>query len=330
MPTYTVLVLEDSYASSVAVTVDALRAAARLAPRLGLAAPTWSVASAYGGPVELQGGLSVDTTGLPRRRDPETTWVVPGLGTETEESVLARLDREDVAPVVRALRRHGDGGGRIAAGCSAVFLLERAGLLDGRTVTTTWWLAPALAARAAGCTVDADRMVCADGPVVTAGAAFAQTDLMLHLLRTYGGARLSDLVARTLLVDARHAQSPYVVPELLANGDALVTRIVGIVEERLPDPPTVAGLAAELAVSERTLARQVARACGLTPLALVQSVKLRRARTLLESSRMPVEQVATAVGYRDATALRRAMRKAEGVTPSQYRLPTAPSATVAR
>ena len=43
-------------------------------------------------------------------------------------------------------------------------------------------------------------MVCDDGPVVTAGAAFAQTDLMLHLLRSLSGAPLAERVSRFLIL----------------------------------------------------------------------------------------------------------------------------------
>jgi transcriptional regulator GlxA family with amidase domain len=46
---------------------------------------------------------------------------------------------------------------------------------------------------------------------------------------------------------------------------------------------------------------------------------LHRARSLLQNSRMAIEQVAAAVGYRDPTALRRLMRKVAGATPSAYR-----------
>ena len=61
------------------------------------------------------------------------------------------------------------------------------------------------------------------------------------------------------------------------------------------------------------------RMTGKSSLALVQSVRQRRARALLESSRMTVEQVATAVGYQDAPALRRMMLRVAGANPSRLR-----------
>jgi transcriptional regulator GlxA family with amidase domain len=212
----------------------------------------------------------------------------------------------------------------VAASCSAVFLLQSCGALAGRRVTTSWWLAPALQQLEPRCAVAADRMVCADGPIVTAGAAFAQVDLMLHLLQSRFGAPLAQLVQRVLLLDSRAAQAPYTVPALLTNGSALVAGLTAHIEAALPDPPSVAALARAFAMSERTLARRVRAATGNTPLALLQGVRLNRARRLIESTRMNIEQVAAAVGYDDATALRRLMRRLAGANPSRFRAQVAP------
>jgi transcriptional regulator GlxA family with amidase domain len=320
MHDFTVVMLEGAYASSVAVTLDMLSAAGALAARAGVAAPRWRVCSVDGGALRLQGGLTVDTTKLPApTREDRSTWVLPGLGLPSATALRLGLERPDALKLIKRLARHAKAGGPVAASCSAVFLLHAAGLLHGRRATTSWWLAPLLTRLAPDCTVDADRMVCADGPVATAGAAFAQTDLMLHLLRKRCGNTLADAVARMLLIDGRQAQAPFIVPEAMANGDDLVARLAARVEAALPHRPTVTALAREFCMSERTLSRHIHRATGKSTLALVQSVKLRRARALLEGSRMTVDQVAEAVGYRDSTALRRLMKKVAGANPSRYR-----------
>lgn len=321
MHDFTVIVMEGAYPTSVSATLDILAAAAALAPRVRASKPRWRVCSPEGGPIALQGGISVATTKLPaRQRNDRSTWIVPGLGVAQGTSIAPRLDRDDAVKIAAAIARHVKAGGRIAASCSAVFLLQRAGILKDRCATTSWWLAPLLKRASADHTVDADRMVCVDGPIVTGGAAFAQTDLMLHLLREHFGSALVDAVSRMLLIDGRQAQTPFVVPEMLANGDALVARIAARIETSLPTPPSVSELAQEFAMSERTLARHLQRVTGRSTMALMQSVKLRRARTLLESSRMTVEQVAAAVGYQDSTALRRMMKRVAGANPSRYRV----------
>ncbi|WP_423458099.1 GlxA family transcriptional regulator [Ottowia sp. VDI28] len=320
MTDFTILAFNGGYGTGISATLDILSAASRIAPALAAPAPTWRIVSTSGGIVELESGLLVKTQRLPiRQRRDASVWIIPGLALNTEADVLASAEREDMQAAARSIANHLDQGGRAAACCSAVFLLQQAQALDHRRVTTTWWLAPLLQRLNPTAKVDAQRMVCTDGPITTAGAAFAQTDLMLHLLRGQCGSRAADAVARMLLIDGREAQGKYIVPEVLANGDELISRLVSRIEHSLPEPPGIVALAREFCVSERTLARRVRLATGKSTLALIQSVKLRKARALLEQSRFTVEQISEAVGYSDSTALRRLMKKATGASPSHYR-----------
>lgn len=306
MRDFTILVLPGAYAASVAITQDMLQAAAVMALRLKLPQPTWRVYSPSGGPVKLSSGLSIKTVRMPVRESVDSsTWIVPGLGLDRLSTVTQRLSDGACDKTVSRLRRHVNGGGSVAASCSAVFLLQAAGLLQGRRATTSWWLATELRRLQPDCEVDADRMVVSDGLVTTAGAAFGQSDLMLHLLRVRFSPALADAVGKVLLIDGRQAQSQYMAPSLLANANELISRLTQFIESALPHPPTVSTLADEFAMSHRTLSRHVRAITGQSPLALIQSVRLNRARLLLESSRMSVDQIAQEVGYGDATALRR-------------------------
>lgn len=317
---FTILVLPGAFAASVAVTQDMLQAAAALAPRLKLPQPLWRVVSPDGGPIPLSSGLSIETAQMPRRRSADrSTWIVPGLGVDSPGDVARRLSSLSSNSAAAHLKRHVDGGGGVAASCSAVFLLQAAGLLRGRHATTSWWLASELRRLEPTCEVDANRMVVSDGLVTTAGAAFGQSDLMLSLIRMRLSPALADAVGKVLLIDGRQAQSRFVVPALLANGSELIGRLTEFIESALPHPPSVSGLAAAFAMSQRTLSRHVHAATGKGPLALVQAVRLNRARMLIESSRMSVDQVAEEVGYVDATALRRLMRQSAGANPSAFR-----------
>lgn len=326
MRDFEVLVFRGAYPSSVAMSRDILDAAAQVAAKQGVAIPTWGIYSLEGGRLPLRDGISIQTRRLPARKPgTRSVCVIPGLGADPG-ALLAQMRTPEGLAIARRLARHVACGGQVAASCSAVFVLHAAGLLAGRRATTTWWLAPALARQSPDCTVDADRMVCADGPVITAGAAFAHADLMLHLLRERFGPALSEAVSRLLLLEHRHSQTPFMVPEVLASGHALVAQLTARLETSLPRVPPISQLARELCVSERTLSRHVRKATGKSTSGLVRSVKLRRARTLLENSRMTIDQIAVAVGYQDATALRRLVRKTTGASPSRFRA----AATVSR
>jgi transcriptional regulator GlxA family with amidase domain len=270
--------------------------------------------------VRLSHHLTIEAKVLPDRvRSDGSTWVIPGLGLENHRAIRNRFEQPDALRAMEALRSHARLGGTVAASCSGVFLLQAADLLAGRRVTTSWWLAPLLQQLESSAVVDADRMVIRDGTIVTAGAAFAQTDLMLHLLSTQFSPALADAVSRALLIDGRQSQAQFIVPAMLANGSELIAKLVSRFESALPNPPSIADLAAEFCMSDRTLSRHVRAATGRSTSALLQSVRLNKARMLLETSKLTVEQVAERVGYVDTTALRRLMRKVMGATPRQFR-----------
>ncbi|WP_412529875.1 GlxA family transcriptional regulator [Burkholderia lata] len=320
---FTILLLDGAYPSSVALTLDILSAAASLSEQVGIAAPRWRVYSVAGPRVQLGHGFSIEAKPLPKNpHDDGSIWIVPGLGLESPIAVPGRMEQDDALEAIKALRIHARRGGTVAASCSSVFLLQEAGLLAGRRATTSWWLAPLLQRLGKDCTVDADRMVIEDSGVVTAGAAFAQVDLLLYLLRVKFGPALADSLSRVLLVDARRAQAPFIAPSLLATGSELIDKIIAYVESSMPVLPSLTELAAQFCMSERTLTRHVRIATGRSTQDLLQSVRFGRARMLLATTRMTVEQIAEQVGYGDATALRRMMRKLGGATPRQFR-PTA-------
>jgi transcriptional regulator GlxA family with amidase domain len=316
---FTVLALPGAFASGVGATLDILSSAARLANSAGCAAPRWRVCSTEK-TVVLSNGLKIDATVLPKNpRSDSSIWLVPGLGLDDADAVASRLLEPDAGQAIRALRVQAEAGGTVAASCSAVFLLHAAGLLADRRVTTTWWLGGLLQRMEPRCVVDVDQMVVTDGNVVTCGAAFAHIDLVLHLLRTRFNPSLAEAVSRAMVIDGRQSQAQYIVPTTLANGDELASRLVASFEAALPHPPSVAALAVEFSMSSRTLSRRIKESTGRSVSTLLQSVRINRARMLLETSKMSVEQVAEQVGYADTAALRRLMRKVTQATPRQFR-----------
>ncbi|MBD9517459.1 GlxA family transcriptional regulator [Pseudomonas sp. PDM22] len=319
MHDFTIVVIPGAFASSVASTLDILATAVSVGERHGLAAPRWRICGPQPGSVTLGHGLQLQVAPIEHDAQDNSCWVIPGIGVSDIDLLQQRLEEPWASPLISALKTHVANGKEIAASCSAVFLLHAAGLLDGRRVTTSWWLAPHLQEIAPGCRVDPDFMVLADPPLTTAGAAFAQTDLMLHLLRRRLSPEIANSVSKALLLDRRQLQSPFVIPAMLVQGNALVSRLTAQIEDSLPELPGVKALAASVGMSERTLSRHVHKATGHSTRQLIQRVQLSRARALLESGEYSVEAVSAQVGYQDATALRRLMRRFLNATPRQLR-----------
>jgi transcriptional regulator GlxA family with amidase domain len=84
-------------------------------------------------------------------------------------------------------------------------------------------------------------------------------------------------------------------------------------------PLTLADLAARANASPRTLERRFRAQTGFSPLQWLLAVRLARARELLETTALQVEEVAAKCGFPTAAALREHFRRNLGVTPTAYR-----------
>jgi transcriptional regulator GlxA family with amidase domain len=312
-----VLVLDGASASAVGATIDIVSAANRI-----VGEPTFDVR--FVSPqarVALRGGLVAEARPLTHAR-PRDVVVTPGLGAADAQEIVDRLDATDIPDALRWLSRARTRGADIAASCTAVFILGAAGLLDGRRCVTTWWLGTTLADLAPAARVVIDEMVVRDGPVWTAGSAFAHIDLMLAMMRHLGGATLAHELANRLVVDQRTSQAGFLIPSHLAAHDETVAALESFVRAHLHDPHTLDSLARRYGLSPRTLARRTRKAVGLSPLQLVQRVRLERALHLLRTTRMPLEEVAAAVGLGDPATLYRLVKRHTGRSPGALR-PTA-------
>lgn len=309
MPAHVVVALLPRMdATSVAVTLQALATANRLAEGvLGGSRPFRVTLGSIGGaPVACEpGSFQAPTARLSRLR-PDVI-VVPGTGAATETALRDVLASPGVADLCAWLRRHRQL--TIAASCTGVFVLAQAGLLDGVSATTTWWLAGSLAARFPRVRVERDAMVVDEGGRVTAGASLAQLDLMLHLVAREASPALASLVARYLVVDERPSQARYIVPSHLARASAEVSAAERWVRTHLGAPFGIPELARAVGTSPRTLARRIADATGSGPLAFVRRIRVDAARHLLSTTRLSVEEVAARVGWEDSASLRRAFAR---------------------
>jgi transcriptional regulator GlxA family with amidase domain len=225
-------------------------------------------------------------------------------GPDTE----AALETRSGQAVVRALKAINPARSRIAAACTGVFPLAETGMLDGRLVTTTWFLAPTFRARYPKVSVDLDRMVVADGRVLTAGAAFAHIDLALAIL---GGVstELTQHVARLLLIDERPSQAAYVSYDLLEHNDTIVLAFERHVRQNLDQAFDASRVARAIGTSRRTLERRTRHALDMSPLDIVQRLRIERATHLRRTTRLTTDSIARQVGYTNAETLRALQRR---------------------
>jgi transcriptional regulator GlxA family with amidase domain len=313
------LAVEGCFSSGVAALLDILGTAEATRARIDASiAPIEAVIAGFRKRVITNTGLTVPTRRAPDELSDCDVVVLPATGAKAADELCAALQGRDVRraiPVLRSLHEHGC---TLAAACTGVFVLAETGLLDERHATTTWWLGPLFRQRYPEVSLDLDMMVVRDGSTVTAGAAFSHIDLALSIVRE-ASAALAEEVARLLVIDERAAQSAYVAVDHLVHSDPLLLAFERHVRRNLARALDVPSIAAAIGASRRTLERRIEAALGMSPLALVQRLRVERATHLLETTDRGMEEIAAQVGYANASTLRTLLRRHRAARPAARR-----------
>lgn len=223
--------------------------------------------------------------------------------------------------VLGALREAGRAGKRIASICTGAFLLAEAGLLDGRNATTYWAYTRQFAEKYPDVVIQPDVLYVQDDRILTSSGYAAGIDLCLHLVRTDYGAAVANHVSRLALVAPVRpgGQAQFTDTPLPAETGTSLAGTRAWAMTRLDRPLALTDLARHAAVSVRTLSRRFHAETGLSPLQWLLHQRLDRARELLETTTLPVDQVARASGLGTADSLRQHLVRRVGLTPSDYR-----------
>jgi len=212
-------------------------------------------------------------------------------------------------------------GTRIVSTCTGAFVLAAAGLLDGRRATTHWHATGLFREWYPQVELDPNVLFVDEGDVLTAAGAVAGIDVCLHLVRKDHGSEIANQVARTCVVppwreggQAQYIEHP--VPDATAN-DTSAARQWAL--QNLHQPLTLSDLAEHSNMSLRTFARRFTEEVGLSPGRWLIQQRVDRARQLLESTDLPVDDIAGQVGFAGGTSLREHLHASIGVTPVAYR-----------
>ncbi|MEU7057184.1 helix-turn-helix domain-containing protein [Streptomyces sp. NPDC046197] len=232
----------------------------------------------------------------------------------------ARLPDELSGEVAAALARI-PAAARVVSICTGAFVLAAAGLLDGRRATTHWQVADRFRRTFPRVTLDPDVLFVEDGRFLTSAGAASGVDICLHLVRSDHGSELANTVARRCVVPPFRdgGQAQYIEQPVPEQGAASTAATRAWVLERLGEPLTLADLAGHARMSLRTFARRFNDEVGLSPGRWLIQQRVARARHLLESSDLSVDQIAGQVGFATGASLRQHLHSAIGVSPQAYR-----------
>jgi transcriptional regulator GlxA family with amidase domain len=268
-----------------------------------------------GAPFSTSSGLTLTPdSGLDDCRGPiDTLVVLGGLGVRD----AARDER-----LVAWLRLAAPRSRRVCSVCTGAFLLARAGLLDGRRATTHWAACDALSRNYPTLDVEPDPIFVRDGNVYTSAGVTAGIDLALALVEEDLGRQAALDVARALVLFIRRpgGQAQFSIGLAGQSAERPGIRELQLwMADNLQADLSVAALAERAFMSPRNFARVFSREVGTTPAAFVESLRVERARALLESTELQLDAIARQCGFGTVETLRRSFGRRVHVSPSDYR-----------
>jgi transcriptional regulator GlxA family with amidase domain len=274
-----------------------------------------TIASQDGAPLRSSSGLTLTPHSTVRDAPGEIDTLIVAGGSGCMD---AAADRTLVEWISQASRR----ARRTVSVCTGAFLLARAGLLDGRRVTTHWAFAAELARLHPAVRVDPDPIYLRDGRIWTSAGVTAGMDLALALVE-------EDLDREAALAIARHLVLFLRRPGNQSQFSATLTaqqprreplrETLRFVLEHVTEDLSVEAMAARAHMSPRHFARAFHAETGVTPARYVERVRLEAARMRLEDTGESVAAVAAACGFGTAETMRRAFLRALEVSPAEYR-----------
>ncbi|MEU9590354.1 helix-turn-helix domain-containing protein [Streptomyces sp. NPDC048193] len=268
------------------------------------------------GPVLTDADFAILVENGPEALAGADTVVVPAsyeLGPVHEEGTLTG----ELAAALALIRP----GTRLVAICTGGYVLAAAGYLDGRPATTHWASAAHFQRLFPKVRVDADVLFVDDGDVLTSAGVAAGIDLCVHIVRRDHGTAVANDVARRTVVpphrdggQAQYIERPVPDPQQSSTTGARAWALA-----RLREPIQLRDMAEREAMSVRTFTRRFREEVGVSPGQWLTRQRVERARHLLESTGLSVDQVAREAGFGTAQSMRQHLQAVLGVTPTAYR-----------
>ncbi len=264
------------------------------------------------GPLRAHGGLTVMATGGIELLDQADLIVAAGwkgAGVPVPAELVTRL------------RSAWERGARLASICSGAFVLAATGLLDGRRAATHWRYAEKLRDLHPHIDVDAEVLYVEEERLYTSAGSAAGIDLMLHIVRQDYGAKAANSVARRLVMPPHRSggQAQFIERPVPPDHEHRLSGALDSIRHSLNADWSVERMAERVAMSPRTFLRRFQEATSQTPGQWLIEQRVSLAQRLLETTRLPIENVAAAVGFGSVQVLRHHFREKLAISPRDYR-----------
>ena len=316
-----VLALPKSSGTTIMGVVDIFKIANRISERINeLDEPLfrYRIISIDGQPVVCSNGYTLSVDGDINAIEPGDILFIAAFNVATGEDLQRVIGHWQ--PVLPWLKRHGAQQALIATNCSGSFLLAEAGLLNAKPATTSWWLTKLFARRYPDVILDVDAICTQSDNIICGAGTSSYQDVCLAVLEKFAGKHFARLAAKYLMVDnQRRSQAPYAILSLIESDDKVVNKAESWIRANLGNDFRIEDVAAQVAVSPRTLIRRFQSTLGETPQAFTQKLRIEKCKVLLETTQLRFGEIVQRCGYQDESAFRRLFKRHCRLSPRDYR-----------
>lgn len=222
----------------------------------------------------------------------------------------------------QALIRANQRGTRVVGLCLGAYPLAYAGILDGKQAVTHWLAEQDFSQRFPQVKLDLNALYVQAENVMTSAGTAAGLDCCLAIVREIYGIKTANRLARLFVTSpyreggqAQFIEQP--LPRKTANEN--INELLDDIRANLQKNYEIDLLAKRLLMSRSAFTRHFRKATGLSFTQWLIETRLQKARELLESTQLPIEQIAEQIGFQSAVSFRQHFIAKHQTTPSAYR-----------
>lgn len=228
------------------------------------------------------------------------------------------MDTEETEKLAEWLSVKFSEGVPILALSTGIHLLGKSGLLNHRTIATHWAFVPFFRETYPDVTFSTQSSFIESGGIYTTGSLMGGLEALLYQFEMYRGDKFAGLCSAYSLIASPERITP-ILPGRRDHNDVNMLDLQGWIEEHYEDPLSIGEMARGFGLSETSLKRKFKKATGLSPIQYLQEVRVEKAKKLLLSTGMSIQEITHAVGYENTSFFIRLFKRLTGVTPAQYR-----------
>ncbi|MGX0976349.1 transcriptional regulator GlxA family with amidase domain [Roseovarius sp. MBR-51] len=158
--------------------------------------------------------------------------------------------------------------------------------------------------------------------IITAAGRAATAELVIGLLaKDLPVSEITEIGRHLLLPSIRTSSStqPFAPAAFHKFYDKAVSDALAIMEDNLSEPLSITEIADQVDTSQRCLERRFRAVFETSPGHYYKQLRVRRAHHLIQDTKLPLIDIATATGFGSTGTLSTAFKKFYGLTPSDFR-----------